>query len=141
MANEPAPRRTALTVVSAGHHVDELTRIIGFAADWTQAKGEPDRNSRLPRVATESVWEVVEEGSSAVPLDDLLRRLHGRVEASREGLRHLVSDGSVVKLSVVQWISPLDEIGPGFSLAPDLLEFLSDVGAFVDVDQYLDEPG
>lgn len=56
----------------------------------------------------------------------------------RESFIALREAGCEIKLEMVQWMSASDPHGPGFTLDANILHFLADIDAVIDVDQYLD---
>ncbi|MEV4611435.1 DUF4279 domain-containing protein [Kitasatospora sp. NPDC049258] len=107
---------------------------------------DPDRSSHVARVPEGSIlgrparinsWQLVEEGVAGEDVTDLLERIEVRVAGLREPIAELLRNGCSTLLSIVQYCSLLDEAGPGFVVKSSLLGFLSDVGAAIDVDQYV----
>lgn len=79
-----------------------------------------------------------EQEDSSADMSDVIADIAQRVIPLRPGLVELRNRGCVIKLDLVQWISPTDPVGPGFLLDTAMIEFLSAFGGFVDVDQYVE---
>lgn len=131
-------RVAALVIVSDAVSVEALTAAVGVPPDRSLGKGEVRPGSTLPFPAKEHSWEIRESDRRSVAISDVVERLLSRVIPLRDAIMGVKRSGCNVKLEIVQWISDDDPHGPGFSLDANALKFLADVGAFVDVDQYLE---
>lgn len=83
------------------------------------------------------VWEIREVRGSEMALQEVIDALMARAFLLQGPLRSLRQAGCTVHLEIVNWISPVDSHGPGFSLPSPDVAFLADIGADVDVDQYI----
>lgn len=131
-------RQVSLVVVSSDMAVWEISSALGVEPDLSREIGSVRTGppARIP--ARENSWELCERSDSSVDTSTLIDRLARRVLHLERPLVELRSRGCLIKLDVVQWISPLDPIGPGFSLDFAMVELLAKVGGAVDVDQYVE---
>ena len=137
MGNEGGRDRiAALVVVSSKLSVSEISDIVGVQPDLCRELGSVRTDAPIAVPAGETSWELTERHDRSAPLSDLVDRLALRIFPLADRFIRLRDRGCGIKLELVQWISPGDPVGPGFSLDKDLIEFLSRVGAVVDVDQY-----
>ncbi|WP_416904401.1 DUF4279 domain-containing protein [Micromonospora echinospora] len=137
MINSERTRTAALVVVSHVLSVDDISDLVGCGPDRSRSKGSVRSGAVVPIPAKETSWELCEQADRSVPLSNLLDRLSEKVLPLRGSFVGLVDAGCAFKLTLVQWISEADPSGPGFWLDADLLKFLAEVGASVDVDQYV----
>jgi len=83
-------------------------------------------------------WIVRAAGDGENDLSGLIEDVLARVEPFIVGIERLVrTSDDVAVLRVVQYIGE-DPVGPGFALSPAAIGTLARVGAFLDVDQYVD---
>lgn len=142
--NKPPKRDrfAALVVISKELAVRDISAAMGVDPDQFREIGSIRVGARFPIPAKDSSWELRECGDSFESLDELISRLTVRVLPLRPKFEDLRSRGCAIKLELVQWISARDVAGPGFAIDAAMIELLSAVAGFVDVDQYVDEaPG
>jgi hypothetical protein len=116
--------------------VATMTAIAGITPDSSRCKG--GLGAIVPVPAKEHSWEIGETGGRDVPLEAVIDRLFKRVLRTRESFIALRAAECSFKVELVQWMSASDPHGPGFVLDAEVLQFLAELGAFVDVDQYID---
>jgi hypothetical protein len=68
---------------------------------------------------------------------DLIDRLYTRLLPAQDKVKQLVSDGCAVVFRVVLYLSTGDEVGSGFPLDRQMLEWLVNTGSAFEVDQYV----
>ncbi|NYT95576.1 DUF4279 domain-containing protein [Salinispora sp. H7-4] len=138
MSDDRNVRVAALVIISDAVDVEALTAAVGVPPDRSLGKGKVRPGSTLPFPAKEHSWEIRESGRRSVAISEVIERLLCRAIPLRNAIMGVKKSGCEVKLKIIQWISDDDPHGPGFSLDGNALKFLADVGAFVDVDQYLE---
>ena len=131
-------RIAAIVALSDVLAPEEMSELAGLQPDKWRRKGEIRPEAKFPRPARESSWQLRETADSSMSLSEVIEKLTARALAGRESLLRLAEAGCVVKLDIVHWISPADPHGPGFVLEPQLVSLLAELGATVDVDQYLE---
>jgi hypothetical protein len=131
-------RSAKLVITSSSLTVDEISTSVGCEPDAYQRKGEVREGSRVPIPAVDSSWELRESVDRDKSIECALEALMNRVLPLEEELHALSQADCKLKLCLVQWISRQDEFGPGFSLGMEVIAFLAKVGAFLDVDQYVE---
>jgi hypothetical protein len=136
MSSDGRARRANLVAFSDTLSVAMMTAIAGITPDSSRSKG--DLGTIVPVAAKEHSWEISETGGRDVPLEVVIDRLFKRAFPMRESFFALRAAGCRFKVELVQWMSASDPHGPGFALDTDVLQFLAELGAFVDVDQYVD---
>ncbi|MGW5929852.1 DUF4279 domain-containing protein [Streptomyces anulatus] len=130
-------KRSAILLVESGDlSVEEMSNILGQGPDRFRRKGDPGTNPG--RTLKVNIWEVRENVAREEYIGLALDRLWPRILPLQSGLVELSRRGSFIKLSMVQWISAADPHGPGFGIGVDELRFLAEIGAPLDVDQYVD---
>jgi hypothetical protein len=132
------PRRAALRAFSQTVMVEAMSALAGVAPDSARGKGQIRPEAAFPIPAKEHSWEIRELGEREVPLEALIDRLFARALRMRESFIALRKAGCEIKLDLVQWMSDSDPHGPGFFLDVDVVHFLAEIDAVVDVDQYVD---
>jgi hypothetical protein len=137
MTDNEFTRTAALVVVTQTLSVEEISSLVGCQPDRSRSKGDVRPGAVVPIPAKETSWELCERAGQSVPLSDLLERLSERILPLRDPFLGLVDAGCTFKLALVQWISEDDPHGPGFALNAELLGFLAEVQAVLDVDQYV----
>ncbi|WP_158691083.1 DUF4279 domain-containing protein [Streptomyces sp. 351MFTsu5.1] len=119
--------------------IAQITALLGLDPDRTVTIGQVPSGSVLRKPASRNMWEVIESGDDSADVDEMLRQVCGRLSPVREEIRSLRDAGCEVMVSVIQYLSAADRTGPGFSLDSATLEFISFIGAELDVDQYVIE--
>lgn len=137
--SETPLRRVQFSIDSPVIESAQITSLLGIDPDMTVAVGQVRPGSVLRRPASRNTWQIVESGDDSADVDEMLRRMCGRLGPVREEIRSLRNAGCEVLVSVIQYLSAADRAGPGFSLDSATLEFISFVGAELDVDQYVIE--
>lgn len=128
----PPEREVHLCVRGTALTLEELTSRIGVIPDKVRRKG--DIYLKMPRKF--NIWQIAESGDSSADASQLLTRLFDRIEPIKESLRSLSRDDWDVKICVVQYMSAEDPTGPGFALELSMLETMSYIRAYLDVDLY-----
>jgi hypothetical protein len=131
-------RRASLVVATTDIEVEQISRTLGIEPDWSLRAGSVRADSRAVVPAAENSWELRESSDWSVDMSSLLRALGARVIPLKDSLIQLKNLGCGIKLDLVQWLSPLDPVGPGFSIDYAMIQFLVEVGGFIDVDQYVE---
>jgi hypothetical protein len=132
-----APRRVFLTVISDAMTSGQITDFIGVQPDETVNKGEVAPNSIVGRPSKWTVWQLIEKGSSSADISQLVNALYERILSIETRLKKLRETGCEVVIQIALYHSPADETGGGFMLDVPLLKSLTDIGASVDIDQYV----
>ncbi|RAS63027.1 acetyltransferase (GNAT) family protein [Lentzea atacamensis] len=104
------------------------------AADITRRLGmEPDEVHDLPRT---HAWKVVRRGDER--LDEQVQHIVDRLKPVRDELVSLTADPAITaRLVVVRYFRDSDDkVGLGWRMTAESVEFLSAVGASLDVDEY-----
>lgn len=127
-----------MVIVSQEVTVAEMTEVLGVTPDQALEAGTVPRGTRRRIPAKENSWELFEQADASVDMSDVIDGLGRRVTPLQPGLVELKNRGCVVKLDIVQWVTPADPVGPGFVLESAIIELLAEVGASVDVDQYVE---
>ena len=130
-------RHAALVIVSQEVTVAEMSEVLGVAPDQALEAGTVRSGSILRIPARENSWEIFEQGDSSADMSDIIANVAQRAIPLRPGLVELRNRGCVIKLDLVQYLSPTDPVGPGFVLDTPMIELLSALDGFVDVDQYV----
>lgn len=133
----PSPRTIYLDVRSEALSPDRISEVVGVSPDEAIMKGEVRANSVSGLPAKWSVWRLIERGSSSVDISELIRVIYQRMLPLKDGLKEVDALGCEISLEVVLYLEPLDECGPGFCLDIPTVKLLAEIGAVVDVDQYL----
>ena len=136
--NGVMPRMAALVIRSESTSVDEMSRMLGCNPDYSQAKGTIRQGSTVNKPASFHIWEMRAYGDQTASLQEVIERLLAKTAPLRLALMALSSASCSVHFEIVNWISPSDRHGPGFSLPTEAIVFLADIGADLDVDQYLE---
>jgi len=123
-------------VTSDDLSVEQISSTLGSPPDYSLEKGAIRDGAVVRKPALKTSWKMREEGSGTVSLSDALGRLFERVAGIRENLVEAGNIGCVIMISVVQYVSEQSDLG--FSVSADNLQLLADIGAFIDVDQYID---
>lgn len=133
-------RLVYLKVVSDTLSPDAITKVVGAGPDEAIAKGTIPPGSVTKRPLSWNRWELREAGDGACDIDSLLRALYDRLVPIRDGLLKLPREESKIELVIVAYHSAEDGASHGFHLDGPLINFIADIGADIDVDQYvLDE--
>jgi hypothetical protein len=132
------PRKASLVACSPMVTVESMSAVAGVAPDRACCKGQVRPEAIVPIPAKEHSWEILEVGEREVPLEVLIDRLFVRAFRMRESFTALREAGCDIVLSLMQWMSDSDPHGPGFALDVEVLHFLAEIGALVDVDLYVD---
>jgi Domain of unknown function (DUF4279) len=132
-----APRRAFLTVISETMTSGQITDFVGVQPDEAVDKGEVAPNSIGGRPSKWTIWKLIEQGSASVDISQLLNALHGRILHIEPLLKNLRETGCEIILQLALYHSLSDETGGGFMRDVPLLRSLADIGASVDVDQYI----
>lgn len=131
----------------------QLTSRIGVQPDEVRVKGS---RHELPKPVPRSHWWIVRCDTRKVDVGAQVADVMARVTPARAALRELLAGGDAeAQLSVVRWFGDDDgdeEVGfvggpdgsilregvslYGWHLDHDVLEFLADIGADLDVDEY-----
>ncbi|HEY6794261.1 MAG TPA: DUF4279 domain-containing protein [Kineosporiaceae bacterium] len=134
----PAAIQSVVTFVVASDvlSVDQITLAVGCPPDFSLEKGTIRAGSKVPIPARQTTWEIREDASGMVDIGEALARLAGRLRLMLEPLRQLRSCGCTSKLGIVQCITPVASLG--FVIELENLQLFAELGAFLDVDQYLE---
>ncbi|HEX8867624.1 MAG TPA: GNAT family N-acetyltransferase, partial [Lentzea sp.] len=122
----------SLTVSAA-----EMTRRLGLEPDEVLVRGSRDAEHDVPRV---HAWKIVRR--SAETVGDQIQHLVDRLLPIRDELVRLTADSEIdAVVQVVRYFNDDGEAGSedapvGFGLVPQTVAFLSDVGAWIDFDEY-----
>jgi hypothetical protein len=141
-----------LTVGTSTIAADELERLLQLPGDQKMVAGSKGRRPLRP---VEHAWRVVSD-APGLTIDEHIMRLLARLGSAREAIRELATRDDVsVTLQVVRYLN--DETGEeedrtpaaegmerlpgqhqllGWHLSADVIEFLDDIGAQLDVDEY-----
>ena len=135
------------TVVSSFVAAAEMATVIGLAPDRATVRGS--RRSTEPPAPRYHAWDLVCD-DRGMQVGEQLEQLIGRLRPYRSRIRKLVDDlqareGDMAgaKLQVVRYLD--DEDGEadgwqhrllGWHLTEDVLRFVLDLGAEIDVDEY-----
>uniref|UniRef100_A8LVS0 DUF4279 domain-containing protein n=1 Tax=Salinispora arenicola (strain CNS-205) TaxID=391037 RepID=A8LVS0_SALAI len=126
-------QRAAFVVSSELMSVAQITSIMGYQADFSLAKGAIRQGARARIPARRSSWEIRETADSITEaIENLLRRLR----PVRDELRELRNLGCSARFSIVQQVVPDSDLG--FAIDVEDVRLLADVGALIDVDQYIE---
>ncbi|WP_373464002.1 DUF4279 domain-containing protein [Streptomyces canus] len=131
-------RSARLVIASPSLSVDEISSLMGCEPDAYRRKGEVRQGARIPIPAADSTWELRESVDGGTAIECALDALMNRIFPLENELHRLSQTDCVLKLCLVQWISKENEVGPGFSLGLEGIAFLAKIGAFLDVDQYVE---
>lgn len=137
MIRDNIPRRAILVARSHTVSVEAMTEIAGVEPDATRAKGSIRAAAKVQIPAKEHSWQIREYAESEVPLEEVIDRLFKRVLPMRDSFIALREAGCELTLDLVHIMSESDPHGPGFCLETDVVHFLAEIDASVDVDQYL----
>jgi uncharacterized protein DUF4279 len=116
---------------------DQISDVTGVQPDRAVTKGEVDPCSVTGRPAKWTMWRLIEQGSSSADISELVSALHRRISPIVPGLKKLRQSGCDIVFQFALYHSYADEGGRGFALEAPLLKSLADIGASVDVDQYV----
>lgn len=142
-ANSP-PRFAAIVASSDELSPESMSRIMGVRPDGSRTKGtrlsdlHPLLSRTSPLVVKSNRWELRESGGHEIHLTELIERLLSRSFPLLPRWLDLKSAGCTLVLQVVQDITAADAFGPGFHIETEGLQFLGQLGAALDVDQYVD---
>lgn len=139
MADNEFARSASLVVITQTLSVEEISSLVGCQPDRSRGKGAVRPGAAFPIPAKETSWELRERADQSVALSTLIERISERIVPLRDRFLGLVDAGCTFKLEIVQWISGDDPHGPGFALDVELLGFLAEIQAVVDVDQYVSD--
>jgi hypothetical protein len=137
MGADPARRMVYLKIESRGLSPTQISQGVGMAPDEAVAAGEIPPGSVAGRPLGWNRWVLRESGAASSSMDSLLSALHGRLVPIEDGLRSLPRGDCVIGLVIVVYHSLGDGASPGFHIAQDLVKLLADIGAYIDVDQYV----
>jgi hypothetical protein len=123
-------RKVEFVVVSETLSATALCEVIGTSPNASQ-HGSP----RFPNQAT---WKLQDMCGPDDDLSSLVKGVLARVQPARGAIAHLRDRDPDVTcvLRITQYVSEDDEVGPGFALEAEDLQLLTDLRAFLDVDQY-----
>lgn len=115
----------------------DLVKLLGVDADegWSVGEAHPRANQGRP-VRTFTSWHLYppERGGS---VSDQLRSLYPRVREIRaDAVR--AAGGLTLVLEIVQYIHEQDNVNIGIALDAEWVALLADLGAHIDIDQYLE---
>ena len=137
MVRQVIPRNVYLKVLSDEMTVTQISSVLGVQPDRAVTKGEVAHDSITGRPSKWTVWRLVEQGGSSADISELVRALQKRISTIESGLKTLHQSGCKITLQFALYHSSADEGGRGFMLDASLLKSLADIGAIVDVDQYV----
>jgi hypothetical protein len=124
----------AFVIFSDSISVEKMTSVMGLPADFALDKGAVREGARARIPARHSSWEMREESET---ISEAADRLFQRLKLVRDGLRELREIGCSAKLSIVQYVTPRSDLG--ISIKAMDLRLLADAGAFLDIDQYVED--
>jgi Domain of unknown function (DUF4279) len=131
------PRNVYLKILSDKMTAAQISSFLGIEPDRAITKGEIAQDSISGRPAKWTMWRLAEHGSSSADISELVSALHKRISLIVPGLKELRQSGCEIVLQFALYHSSADEGGRGFTLDAPLLKSLADIGAIVDVDQYV----
>lgn len=131
-------RIASLVVVTTALTVPEINGIVGVAPDAFREIGTLRPGNSRSKPAKENSWELLERSDSSVPLPILIDRLLPRILPLQSQFVDLRNRGCFIKLELVQWVSAVNDAGVGFALDHGVINFMSAIGAALDVDQYVE---
>jgi Domain of unknown function (DUF4279) len=132
-----SPRRAYLAIESESMSPDQISEVLQVQPDEAVAKGTVPANSPTGRPARRTAWKLIEEGSASIGVSFLIEALYKRIFPFRDAMKRLNYEGCDIFLRVVLYHSVADEGSRGFALDPPLIKLLAEIGASIDVDQYL----
>lgn len=115
---------------------DEVTEIVGLQPTETKRRADP-----IPKHSSWTVSEGKVEGD-VIDVYDLSNSLISKIAPYKaEIIRAKQSFGLDAVLEVVLWISTDESIStPAIGFESEVISFLSDIGASIDVDTYRNTP-
>jgi hypothetical protein len=125
-------QRAAFVICSELISVDQMASVMGYAADFSLAKGEVREGAMARIPARQSSWEIREDADSVA---EAIERLFRRLRPAQNRLRELRALGCSARFSIVQRVMPDSDLG--FAIDAEDVRLLTDAGAFIDVDQYV----
>ena len=125
-----------LVVSSDVLSVGQLLSLLKSPPDYVCERGAVRTGALVRRPAPENVWKISEVGSRGSYIDTLMSRLMVRIREIRSDLFEAKRLGCSLKIEIVQYVFENASLGIVFE-AEDLL-MLGEIGAFIDLDQYLE---
>jgi hypothetical protein len=135
--SESSSRLAEFVVASTVYDPLYMADKIGLAPDKQTWMGKVRLGSRTGRPAIDNAWILVEAGNGATDVHELIHRLYMRLESAQDNIKQLVDDGCGAIFRVVLYLSSEDDVGPGFVLDRQLLEWVLNTGSAFEVDQYV----
>lgn len=135
--SELPSRLAEFVIASARYDPSYLTGQIGLSSDEDTWMGQIPADSHLRRPAVENAWRLVESGNGATDVQDLIDQLCTRLLPAQDKIKRLVNNDCTAIFRVVLYLSSDDEVGSGFPLSRQLLEWLVNTGSAFEVDQYV----
>jgi Domain of unknown function (DUF4279) len=140
MMTSPGRRYVRFVVTSDLLTGAQLERRVDTPGDRTRTRGEVLR-SASPRdvVASVSAWEVQSSLAAEEVVEHHLAQLFGLIAPLRDSLRALAAEGCKSTLRIVQYLQANEYQGYGIPIPPEWIELLGNLGASIDIDQYVEE--
>lgn len=137
--NNP-PRSVHFVIAGGARSPDELTEILGIAPDDISYEGQARVGVKRPKPARDNSWRIIERGNSDADVSELLESIYLRLRSVASKLRPLRDEGWAIVVRVVVYVSEFDEVSASFVLDAEMIALLRDIGAFFEVDMYVDTP-
>jgi hypothetical protein len=132
------PRRAYFVMAGGERSPDELTDILGVMPDDVTYKGQARSDAKRSRPALENSWKIIERGGAGADVSVLLEDLYVRLHPIADKIRVFRDAGWTTVVRVVLYASELDETNPSFLLDGKMIALLNDIGAFFEVDMYVE---
>lgn len=115
----------------------EIASFAGICPDKAVVKGQVAEGPLSGRPAAEHSWILSAEGDDGTAVEALVEEVYERARVGREKLAALASTDCDFVLRIVTYATKDDRVSPGFVLSEDVVSFLAEVKAFVDIDLYV----
>jgi hypothetical protein len=133
----PGPMQlVTFVIVSDRLSVDQITLAVGTPPDRSLERGAVREGSRVSIPAREASWELRETVADPAQIDEAVVRLVARLRPLKDALVALCEHDCRTKLEIVQRVSPDSTIG--LVIEAEDLQLLAELGAFIDIDQYIE---
>lgn len=139
MPTSPGRRYVRFIVTSDRLSGAELQQRIGVSGDRTRTRGEIPEEGRAPSPL--NAWELRTSLPPEESVERHLDQLLERIAPLRDSLRRLAREDCAVILRIVQYMEANEYQGYGIPIPRGWTTLLGDVGASIDIDQYVEAEG
>jgi hypothetical protein len=139
MVATPNARRVRFVIAGGSRRPAELSELLHAEPDESSYEGQERKSVHRTSIEKENSWILIESGGADCDVSTLLDGMYERLDPISEQLRSVREDGSTVVLRVVQHVTSDDEMNGGFVLDLKLLSLLAEIGAFFELDLYVED--